>query len=85
MRTAKPEFIELAKSLPEEAKKRILSRMKGKLPVKLSNDKLSELEALAVQLEIEDENLQEWMSKVRMLREEGKSSSTKSAEKKNKK
>jgi hypothetical protein len=83
MRTAKPEFIQLAKSLPEEAKKRILSRMKGKLPTKLSNEKLSELEALAVQLEIEDENLQEWMSKVRMLRDGG--DSVKSSEKKNKK
>jgi hypothetical protein len=85
MRTAKPEFIQLAKSLPEEAKKRILSRMKGKLPTKISNEKLSELEALAVQLEIEDENLQEWMSKVRMLRERDNHPSKKSSEKKNKK
>ena len=68
MSTAKPEFIELAKSLPAEAKKRILSRMVGKLPKKLHAEKLSEIEALAIQLQIEDQNLQVWMEKVRSLR-----------------
>ncbi len=39
---------------------RLLSRMSGKLPRRLEKDKLSKEEALALQLELEDEQLQEW-------------------------
>ena len=48
----------------------------GKLPKRLAKDKLTEEEAIAIQLELEDEQLQEWKEKVAAIRkkEEGKKS-----------
>lgn len=54
------EFIKLAESMNETASERILSRMTGKLPKRFKKDKLTKIEALAIQLELEDELLQEW-------------------------
>ena len=44
--------------------------MGGKLPKRFIKEKLSQEEALALQLEIEDEQLNEWREKVAKLREE---------------
>ena len=65
-----------AKTLSDEQKERILSRMTGKLPKRLAKDKLTEEEAIAIQLELEDEQLQEWKEKVAAIRkkEEGRKS-----------
>lgn len=60
MKIGKPEYIEKAKSLSYDDQQRILSRMSGKLPKRLIKDKLSVDEAIAIQLEIEEEQLQEW-------------------------
>jgi hypothetical protein len=48
--------------------------MVGKLPRRLEKDKLSKEEALAIQMELEDEQLQQWRKMMRVLnkREEGK-------------
>jgi len=54
------EFIKLAESMDETASERILSRMTGKLPKRLRKEKLTKIEAIAIQLELEDELLQEW-------------------------
>ncbi|MDG2293479.1 MAG: hypothetical protein P8L17_03360 [Methylophilaceae bacterium] len=69
-------YIAQAKTLSDEQKERILSRMTGKLPKRLAKDKLTEEEAIAIQLELEDEQLQEWKEKVAAIRkkEEGKKS-----------
>jgi hypothetical protein len=50
-------------------KERLLSRMSGKLPKRLAKEKLTEEEAIAIQLELEDEQLQEWKEKVAAIRE----------------
>ena len=42
--------------------------MSGKLPKRLAKDKLTEDEAIAIQLEFEDEQLQEWKDKVANIR-----------------
>jgi len=60
-----------AKALTGLERERTLSRMAGKLPKRLAKDKLSENEALAIQLELEDEQLAEWRDKVAKMREKG--------------
>jgi hypothetical protein len=68
MKTATPEFIELTATLNEAAKRRILSRTCGKVFDRFGKYKLTDDEAIAIQLTIEDENLKEWLEKVRELR-----------------
>lgn len=53
-------YVEKVKKLSKEESERLLSRMSGKLPRRLEKDKLSKEEALALQMELEDEQLQEW-------------------------
>lgn len=65
-----PAYLEKVKQLSDEEAERVLSRMGGKLPKRFIKEKLSQDEALALQLEIEDEQLQEWRDKVAKLREE---------------
>ena len=60
MKIGKPEYIKQVQSLSEEEQQKILSRMSGKLPKRLLKDKLSVEEAIAIQLEIEEEQLAEW-------------------------
>jgi len=61
------DYLALAKSLNSEASDRLLSRMTGKLPRRLDKDKLSQDDALALQLELEDEQLSEWREKMNKL------------------
>jgi hypothetical protein len=70
----KPEYLAKVQSLSKLEAERLLSRMAGKLPRRLEKDKLSREEALAIQLELEDEQLQQWRKMMRILnkREEGK-------------
>lgn len=65
-----PEYLEKVKQLNVGEAERVLSRMGGKLPKRFIKEKLSQEEALALQLEIEDEQLQEWRDKMAKLREE---------------
>ena len=46
--------------------------MSGKLPKRLAKDKLTEDEAIVIQLEFEDEQLQEWKDKVATIRAKDK-------------
>lgn len=57
-----------AKKLSGEDRERVLSRMSGKLPKRLAKEKLTEDEAIAIQLELEDEQLKEWKEKVASIR-----------------
>ncbi|MEY4591259.1 MAG: hypothetical protein RIR18_154 [Pseudomonadota bacterium] len=68
MRTAKPEYIQAASVLSNSEKERLFSRMASKISRKVVKQKIEDLEALAIQLEIEDEQLVEWLEKVRQLR-----------------
>ncbi len=63
------DYSEKAKKLSGEDRERVLSRMVGKLPKRLAKDKLTEDEAIAIQLELEDEQLAEWREKVAAIRE----------------
>ena len=60
IKPAANEYLEKAKQLSEDESQRLLSRMRGKPAQTLEDKKLSTLEALAIQLEIDDELLSEW-------------------------
>lgn len=60
---ASEEYIQKAKSLSDEDVERLFSRMGEKLRRRNDKKKVNHLEALAIQLEIEDEMLKEWREK----------------------
>lgn len=60
IKLANEEYLEKAKKLTEEETERLLSRMRGKLTRRIDDKKLSAIEAIAIQLELEDEQLEEW-------------------------
>jgi hypothetical protein len=62
-RIPKEEYLLKAKKLTKAEKERLFSRMGGKLGRRLEDNDLAPLDALAVQLEIEDEDLKEWREK----------------------
>ncbi len=68
----KEEYLEKVELLTEEETERLLSRMHGKLPRRLEKGKLSQQEALAIQMELEDEQLQEWREMVKILKKTAK-------------
>jgi len=79
---SKPEYAARARKLSAEEVERLLSRMAGKLPRRLQKEKLTKEEALAIQLELEDEQLQEWRKMMLSLKKKEESKlKTKSAEK----
>lgn len=65
----KPEYLAQAEQLTEEEAERLLSRMSGKLPRRLDKGKISRLEALAIQMELEDEQLHEWRAMMQKLKD----------------
>lgn len=77
IKTPDDEYIEKAKLLNEEDAERLLSRMEGKLPRRLQKDKLTRLEALAIQLEVEDDMLREWREHMAEIRAKDKESEKK--------
>ena len=71
-KVASEEYQEKAKLLNADEAERLLSRMSGKLPKRLNKDKMSKEDALALQLEIEDEHLNEWREKMAKINSESK-------------
>lgn len=67
------EYLAKASLLPKEGVERLLSRMRKKLLRRLEDKKLSELEVVAIQLEIEDGELAEWREKIDQIRKKSKS------------
>ena len=67
------EYLEKAKRLTKEETERLMSRMRARLMCKMKDEKLSTLECVAIQLEIEDEQLKEWRTKTAEMREKEKS------------
>jgi len=68
-----PLYAEKVKKLSKIESERLLSRMSGKLPRRLEKDKLSKEEALALQMELEDEQLQEWRKMMAALNKKAES------------
>ncbi|OIQ84612.1 hypothetical protein GALL_335710 [mine drainage metagenome] len=70
MKIKEPSEAYLAKAARLSAKEseRMLSRMTGKLPRRLEKEKLTQLEALAIQLELEDEMLKDWRERMEEIR-----------------
>jgi hypothetical protein len=56
-------YLEKAQFLNQEETERLLSRTRSKLIRRLEDEKLSALDVVAIQLEIEDEDLNEWREK----------------------
>ena len=71
-KTSSDAYLEKARKLPKEEAERLLSRARGKLMRRLEDQKLSALEVVAIQLEIEDEDLNEWREKMAELRKKMK-------------
>lgn len=81
MKTANVSYLEKAQKLDIEEQERLLSRMAGKLPKRLQKEKLTKNEAIAIQLELEDEQLQEWRSIMAELKAKSQKAQIKAAEK----
>jgi hypothetical protein len=62
-------YLEKAKKLNKEQIERLHSRMRNKLTRRTEDRKLTDIEALAIQLELEDEQLEEWREERRKLNE----------------
>lgn len=63
IKTASEEYLEKAQHLSDDEIDKLQYRMRGKLFRRAEDQKLSLQEALAIQLEIEDEELKEWREK----------------------
>lgn len=71
-RTPSEEYIVKAKKLSKTEAEYVFSRMGGKLGRRIDDNKIVPLEALAIQLEKEDENLKEWRKKFAEMKERDK-------------
>lgn len=65
-------YIEKANNLTEEEVEKLQSRMRGKLTRRAEDKKLSLIETLAIQLELEDEQLAEWRKNLQEIRKKDK-------------
>lgn len=81
MKNVNVDYVAKAKKLSEEERDRILSRMGGKLPKRLHKEKLTVEEAIAIQLELEDEQLQEWRANMAAIQEKAAKAKAKADEK----
>lgn len=65
-------YLKKAQTLSKEETDRLLSRARSKLVRRLESEKMTALEVVAIQLEIEDENLSEWRAKMAEIRKKAK-------------
>ena len=77
----KEDYLAKAQTLPEIEQERVLSRMTGKLPKRLDKEKLTREEAIAIQMEIEDEQLNEWRQRMHELQAKATAKAEKEAKK----
>jgi len=68
MKKPSEEYLEKAKLLNEEETERLMARMRTKLMRRLEDKKMSVPEVVAIQMEIEDEELNEWREKMAEIR-----------------
>lgn len=71
-KTPSDEYLEKAKLLSKEETERLLSRTRSKLIRRLEREEMTALEVVAMQLEIEDEDLNEWRAKMADIRKKAK-------------
>lgn len=83
-KTPSEDYLEKAAQLDQETTERLLSRMRGKLARRFEDKKLSPLEVVAIQLEIEDEALNEWREKMAEIKSAEDKAEDKKAEGKKK-
>lgn len=69
IKSGNEEYLEKAAKLTEEETERLLSRMRGKPARRLEDKKLTTIEALATQLELDDEQLAEWRKNMHAIKE----------------
>ena len=69
-RIASEEYVEKAKTLTKIEAERLFSRMGRKIGRRLEDQKVEALEALALQLEKEDEDLKEWRQQFTKIRQQ---------------
>lgn len=81
MKEINSDYLAKAKKLTAEDRDRVLSRMVGKLPKRLLKEKLTPEEAIAIQLELEDEQLQEWRKNMAEIEEKAVKAKAKAEEK----
>jgi hypothetical protein len=81
-KTISPDYLSKVKRLKLEEQERLLSRMSGKLPRRLEKDKLSIEEALAIQMELEDEQLADWRNNMQAVKAKEDEKEAKAAKKK---
>lgn len=81
VKSANINYLEKAKKLEVEEQERLMSRMAGKLPKRLQKEKLTKEEAIAIQLELEDEQLHEWRGMMEELKAKSQKAQMKAAEK----
>ncbi len=67
-KTPSDAYLGIAGRLSKEEAEHVLSRMRSKLMRRLEDRKMSTLEAIAIQLEIEDEELSEWRERMAEIR-----------------
>ena len=70
LRAPTSEYLQQAKHLSPDETERLMARMRGKYRRRTEDRRLSALEAMALQLEYEDEELAEWRQRMSELREE---------------
>jgi len=66
------EYLEKAKGVSKEEAERLQARMRGKFSRRLEDKKLSATEAIALQLQFEDEELAEWRKRMVEIRAKNK-------------
>ena len=72
IKTPNEKNLKEAEKLTKEQKERLLSRMRGKLTRKLESEKLNSVEAIALQLKVENDDLVEWRKKRNEIKEKDK-------------
>lgn len=73
IRAPNEKYLKDAENLTKDQKERLLCRMRGKLTRRLEEEKLNTIEALAIQLEIEDAELADWREKMNEIKVKEKS------------
>jgi len=66
------EYLEIAKGVSKEEAERLQARMRGKFSRRLEDKRLSATEAIALQLQFEDEELAEWRERMAEMRAKNK-------------
>lgn len=72
MRKPAEKYLEKARQLEQKETERLLARMRSKLMRRLEDKKLSVQEVVAIQLEIEAEELQEWRTRMAEISKKSK-------------